>query len=146
MTGYTYGALTGTNAGDSDIFLTKYDSGGTQQWIRQIGTPSDDIGSGVAVDSSGNVYVTGWTDGNLVPLTNLVGEDFFLSKYNSSGTQQWVKQIGTVASTNESGRGVAVDSSGNVYVTGQTSGALSGSNAGSGDIFLMKYDTSGNLQ
>ena len=61
MTGYTYGALTGTNAGNTNIILTKYDSSGTQQWIRQIGNSVDDRPKGVAVDSSENAYVTGYT-------------------------------------------------------------------------------------
>ena len=143
VTGLTYGAFTGTNAGDRDLFLTKYNSSGTQQWMRQIGTPQTDVGRDVAVDSSGNAYVTGLTYGALTG-TNAGDYDIFLTKYDSSGTQQWMRQIGTPQT--DVGRVVAVDSSGNVYVTGITQGALSGSNAGSRDIFLMKYDTSGNLQ
>ena len=97
-----------------NIFLTKYDSSGIQQWIRQIGTSEDDSARGVAVDSSGNVYVTGQSNG------------IFLAKYDSSGSQQWIKQIGT--SEWDTGQSVAVDSSGNVYVTGH---------------FLAKYNSNG---
>ena len=42
--------------------------------------------------------------------------------------------------------GVTVDSSGNAYVAGVTNGALTGTNAGNYDIFILKYDTNGNLQ
>jgi hypothetical protein len=142
VTGYTSGALTGANAGSSDVFVTKYNSSGTQQWIRQIGTSASDTGSGVAVDSSGNAYVTGYTGGALTG-ASAGSYDVFVTKYNSSGTQQWMRQIGTSAS--DTGSGVAVDSSGNAYVTGYTEGALTGANAGDEDIFLLKYDTHGNL-
>ena len=52
VTGYTFGALTGANQGEVDIFLTKYNTGGDQQWIKQIGTSAGDNAEGVAVDSS----------------------------------------------------------------------------------------------
>ena len=143
VSGATRGAFTGTNAGSGDIFLTKYDSSGNQQWITQIGTSEDDHGRGVVVDSAGNAYVTGRTDAAFTG-TNLGGNDIFLTKYDTSGYQQWITQIGT--SGDDRARGVAVDSSGNAYVTGLTYGALTGSNAGGGDVFLLKYDTNGNLQ
>ena len=144
VTGSTNGALIGANAGGYDIFLTKYNSSGTQHWIRQIGTSSSDSASGVAVDSSGNVYVTGRTYGALTG-ANAGSGDIFLTKYNSSGDQQWIKQIGT--SGDDKGLGVDVDSADGVYVTGYTSGAFSGFiNTGHKDVFLLKYDTDGNLQ
>ena len=111
--------------------------------MRQTGTSAFEWGYGVAVDSSGNAYVTGYTEGALTG-TNAGWRDIFLTKYDSSGTQQWMRQTGT--SAGDEGMGVAVDSSGNAYVTGMTYGALTGTNAGDSDIFLMKYDTDGNLQ
>ena len=89
MTGYTYGGLDGnTNSGGKDIFLVKYDSSGTKQWTKQLGTSSYEIGFGVSTDSSGNIYVTGNTLGNLDGNTNSGDEDIFLVKYDSSGTKQ----------------------------------------------------------
>ena len=66
--------------------------------------------------------------------------------FYSCGTQQWIKQTGT--DEDDHAFGVAVDSSGNPYVTGDTEGAFSGfTNADAWrDIFLLKYDTDGNLQ
>ena len=106
---------------------------------------SSDIARGVATDSSANVYVTGYTAGGLDGNTNAGDYDLFLVKYNSSGTKQWTKQLGT--SSADSASGVATDSSANVYVTGQTAGGLDGNtNAGSEDLFLVKYNSSGTKQ
>ncbi len=144
VTGGTGGALDGTNAGNKDLFVVKYNSSGTKQWTKQLGTSSNDNASGVATDSSGNVYVTGITSGGLDGNTNAGSSDIFLVKYNSSGTKQWTKQLGT--SSSDFARGVATDSSGNVYVTGITIGGLDGTNAGNWDLFVVKYNSSGTKQ
>jgi len=89
VTGYTYGDLDGnTSSGYSDIFLVKYNSSGTKQWTKQLGSSSVDSGDGVTTDSSGNIYVTGGTDGDLDGNTNFGFTDIFLVKYDSSGTKQ----------------------------------------------------------
>jgi len=150
VTGYTFGGLDGnTKSGIclncSDIFLVKYNSSGTKQWTKQLGALLDDRGHGVTVDSSNNIYVTGYTNAVVVGLdgnTNSGGYDVFLVKYNSSGTKQWTKQLGT--STDDYGYGVAADSSDNIYVTGNTGGGLDGNtNLGDSDIFLVKYNSDG---
>ena len=146
VTGYTEGGLDGnTNSGESDIFLVKYNSTGTKQWTKQLGTPSEDTGHGVTTDSSGNIFVTGQTWGGLDGNTNSGGTDMFLVKYNSTGTKQWTKQLGT--SSLDYGNGITSDSSGNIYVTGITSGGLDGNTIyGKNDIFLVKYNSSGTKQ
>ena len=143
VTGHTSGGLDGnTNSGKNDIFLVKYNSSGTKQWTKQLGTSTFDVGYGVTTDSSGNIYVTGYTGGGLEGNTSSGSGDIFLVKYNSSGTKQWTKQLGT--SGDDSGFGVTTDSSDNIYVTGTTSGGLEGNTtSGSGDIFLVKYNSSG---
>jgi len=79
---------------------------------------TNDYANGVATDSSGNVYVTGGTKGGLDGNTSAGYNDLFVVKYNSSGTKHWTKQLGTA--NHDLARGVATDSSGNVYVTGDT--------------------------
>jgi hypothetical protein len=142
ISGYTSGALGGTNAGGNDAFLTKYDPSGNVLWSRQIGTSSSDYGNAVAVDGSGNIYISGYTSGSLGG-TSAGGVDAFLTKYDASGNVLWSRQIGT--SSSDYGRSVAVDGSGNAYLTGYTSGSLGGTSAGGVDAFLTKYDTLGNV-
>ncbi len=143
VTGYSKGAFdTKTNSGKEDMFLIKYDSSGNKQWSKLLGTSGDDRGHGVSVDASGNVYVTGFSAGAFDGQTNSGGKDMFLIKYDTSGNKQWSKLLGTTSS--DAGNGVSVDSVGNVYVTGSSSGAFDGkTHSGDFDIFLIKYDTSG---
>ena len=91
VTGSTKSGLDGnTNmAGYSwDFFLVKYNSSGVKQWTQQFGTSGSDYGTGVTVDSSDNLYVTGKTNGGMDTNTNSGNYDIFLVKYNSSGEKQ----------------------------------------------------------
>jgi len=146
VTGFTYQDMDGnTSAGNADLFVAKYNSSGTKQWTKQLGTSKHDRARGVVTDSSGNVYVTGDTYGGLDGNTNAGYNDLFVVKYNSSGTKQWTKQLGT--SSTDLANGVATDPSGNVYVTGGTYGGLDGNtNAGNSDLFVVKYNSSGTKQ
>jgi hypothetical protein len=147
ITGRTSGGLDGNiTSGGYDLFLVKYNSSGTKLWTKQLGTSGTDVGTGVSVDSSDNIYITGSTGGDLDGNTNSGGEyDLFLVKYNSSGTKQWTKQLGT--SGTDVANGVSVDSSDNIYITGSTGGDLDGNtNSGSRDIVLVKYNSSGTKQ
>jgi len=143
--GYTGGVLPGqTSFGGDDAFVRKYDGSGNELWTRQFGTSSGDAVVGVAVDSSGNVYVAGITGGALPGQTSSGGWDAFVRKYNGSGNVLWTRQFGTSAS--DYAYGVAVDGSGNVCVAGYTDGALPGqTSSGSRDAFVRKYDGSGNV-
>ena len=152
VTGFTDGDLDGnTSAGSDDIFVVKYNSSGIKQWTQQLRTSSNDTGVGITSDSSDNVYITGFTRGDLDGNTNAGSNDLldgyelndlFVVKYNSSGIKQWTRQLGT--SSSDSGNGITSDSRGNVYVSGTTEGGLDGNtNAGSSDIFVVKYNSSG---
>ena len=114
-----------------------------------------DYGRSIAVDANGNSYVTGYFYSStitfgLTTLTNSgVYSDIFVVKYDSSGNVVWAKNTG---GTNEDkGYGIAVDAIGNSYVTGWfssstiTFGSTTLTNSGSDDIFVVKYDSSGNV-
>ncbi len=143
VTGYSGGNFDGhSNSGGWDMFLVKYDPSGNKKWSKLLGSSRNDEGRGVSVDSAGNVYVTGRSEGNFDGHSNS-GSDMFLVKYDSSGVKKWSKLFGS--SSWDSGRGVSVDSAGNVYVTGISEGNFDGhSYSGSDDMFLVKYDSSGN--
>lgn len=143
VTGYTYGSLGSSNAGGADVFLTKFNSSGVQQWIRQLGSNVDDFASNVAVDkASGAVYVVGYTLGSL-GAANAGGYDYFLAKYDAAGAQTWIKQSGS--SSIDIAYALSIDS-GNIYITGNTLGSLPTitSAAEGSDMFFVKYDASGN--
>ena len=89
VTGITSGGLDGnTIYGKNDMFLVKYNSSGIKQWTKQLGTSINEWGQDVTSDSSGNIYVTGSTEGGLDGNINSGSYDIFLVKYNSSGTKQ----------------------------------------------------------
>jgi hypothetical protein len=142
ISGDTNGSLGGTNAGGVDAFVGKYDASGTLLWTKQLGTSSSDSNTGVSADGLGNVYISGFTGGSLGG-TNAGGYDAFVSKYDASGTLVWTKQLGTAS--DDFSTGVSADGLGNVYISGSTNGSLGGTNAGSRDAFVSKYDASGTL-
>jgi hypothetical protein len=121
-------------AGDSDAFLLKYDSSGNLLWYKTWGGSGSDSGYGVALDASGNAFITGYTRSY-----GAGSYDTFLLKYDSSGNLLWNKTWG--GSGSDSGYGVALDDSGNALITGETNSY----GAGNSDDFLLKYDSSGNL-
>ncbi len=141
VTGTTMGDLFGTIAGESDVFIAKYDTDGNQVWAKQFGSIHREWGNGVSLDSSDNVYVTGTTMGDL--FGTIAGEsDAFIAKYDTDGNQVWAKQFGS--DLHDSSNNISLDSSDNVYVTGTTNGNISDTNVGSDDAFIAKYDTDGN--
>ena len=130
------GGFTGSQgAGFFDAFLAKYDTSGTIQWQRILGGANYDFGIGIAADSSGNAYLTGYTDSQ-----GAGNNDVLIAKYDTSGTIQWQRILGGAGA--DLAFAVTVDSSGNSYVAGRTDGAGAGGNDG----LITKYDTSGTIQ
>jgi hypothetical protein len=147
----TSGAYQTSYDSTTDAFLSKFTSSGSLSWSTYLGGSNFDEGRGVTTDGSGNVYVTGHAESGF-PTTsgayqqsNEGGNDPFLSKFTSSGSLSYSTYLG--GGSNDRGRGVTTDGSGNVYVTGwadttfpTTSGAYQGSNAGESDAFLTKFN------
>jgi hypothetical protein len=139
VTGYSSDSLVNnTSVGNGDYFnVVKYNSNGSLQWVHQYGSAYRDRGQGIAIDASGYVYVTG------VTASVGKGTELFVAKYDSNGLTQWTQQLGTA--TNDIAYGVVTDASGNVYVTGTTTGDLDGNvyAGGVSDLFVVKYDSAG---
>ncbi len=144
ITGETKGTFNGgrSSIGDYDIFITKYSNDGNHQWTKIFGSNTEDWARGLAIDNEDNICVTGRTLGVFNGENNIGSEDIFIVKYAGNGDHQWTKVIG---STNvESGRGIAIDSNNNIYITGVTMGSLNGQNNNGGkDIFIIKYSSNG---
>ncbi|MBZ0201854.1 MAG: SBBP repeat-containing protein [Ignavibacteria bacterium] len=120
---------------DYDYTTIKYNSSGVQQWIAIYdGSASGgwDWARSIAVDGSGNVYVTGWSEGVGT------GNDYATIKYNSSGIQQWAVRYNGPGNGDDSAHSIAVDISGNVYVTGGSFGIGT-----KDDYATVKYNSSG---
>jgi hypothetical protein len=143
IAGYTNGDLGGTNKGGSDAWVAKYNSSGILQWKTQseISTTQLDQTNGIATDSTGDVYVTGFSGGDIF---NPNADQAWIAKYNSRGKLQWKKQVGT--SKQDQSNGIATDSTGNVYISGFTTGSLGGTNKGSYDAWVAKYNSNGKPQ
>ncbi len=142
--------------GNGDAFIIKYDTNGQTAWAKVAGGTSDEQVYAVGVDNAQNVYVAG----NFRDSTNLDGTvlklkygsaysyDAFFVKYNSNGSQQWVKQISGTG--NEGPAAIAVDNAnGKIYVTGTFYGNIYFDNvaytANNAAFFLASYNPDGQL-
>ncbi len=149
--------------GLSDAFVAKFTADGSvNQFCTFLGGSGDDEGNGVAIDSSGNVFVTGSTDSTNFPISNPFqtnnagGKDAFVSKLNSTGSLL-VYSTYLGGTGDDIGNGIAVDSTGNVYVTGSTASAnfptisptilpvqaVNGGPLGTTDAFVSKFNVFG---
>ena len=147
-----------TSSGSDDVFVSKLNSSGGFEWAKKFGGDGMDWGLSVAVDSSGNVYTTGYFGGtadfdpgvgtqDLISVSNF---DVFVSKLNSLGGFEWAKKFGGF--DYDTGRSVTVDTSGNVYATGNFGstvdfdpgvGIQNFISAGGYDVFVSKLSPLG---
>jgi hypothetical protein len=141
VAGETGGNVGGPSAGGGDVFVAKYDAAGNLQWTTQFGSTVYEGTRGISADGLGNVYIAGTTAGSLGgPNAGL--SDAFVAKLDAAGNIQWTRQLGS-PSDDETFR-ISVDNLGNAYVAGQTNGSVGGPNIGGWDVFIAKYDASGN--
>src|SRR5215217_6139204 len=121
---YVSGSIYGNGTGQ-DYATIKYDANGTELWVRRYdGTgKSEDVARSMAVDAHGNVYVTGYSNGNV----SIYEYDYATVKYDTNGNEVWVRRYdgpGTfdVDVIDDQANAIAVDNAGNVYVTGKSFG------------------------
>jgi hypothetical protein len=160
VTGYTAGGFPTLNAeqntsgGSGDAFVAKLSPTGSLVYSTYLGGTGTDQGNGIAVDSSGAAYVTGSTNGAFPTLNaeqNTFGgvSDGFVTKLSPAGALVYSTYLGGTG--NDQGNGIAVDSTGAVYVVGQTTGAFPTLNAeqntfgGVIDAFVAKLSPIGAL-
>jgi uncharacterized delta-60 repeat protein len=129
VTGYSWGGGT-----YSDYATTKYNPAGVQQWVQRYNGPGNgsNRADSIAVDGSGNVYVTGESEGSGT------GHDYATIKYNPAGVQEWVQRYNGPGNDYDYAYSIAVDGSGNVYVTGESQGSGT-----SWDYATIKYNSLG---
>lgn len=136
IAGQTFAPLTDMaptyNTGISDSYVTKFDSSGQELWTRQTAPYSPDGAASVTVDTTGNVYVAGFVNGQLAGSeTYNGGKDAYVTKLDSDGALVYNQQFGTAG--DENATAIAVDSAGNIFVGGKL-----GANG-----FVRTYDDSG---
>ena len=162
----TSGAYQETYAGGSggsyeaDAFIAKFNTDGNYQWGTYYGGSKCDVGLGISCDTTGNVFVTGYTASENGIVTSGAhqdtfaggsyhGCDAFVAKFNTNGVCQWGTYYG--GSMDDQGNGVCYDGDGNIFVIGYTgsetgiatSGAHQEINAGSDDAFIVKFNSDG---
>lgn len=145
IVGHTTGDLAGVNVGGQDVFIARYDAGGTQLWIRQMGSPEDDQPNDVALSADGVVMV-GSTEGDLAD--EHVGDwDVFVSRFDLAGNEGWTRQFGT--SGEDWGASIAPRGDGGVVIGGRTSPGLwlaDLAEGGDSDGFVTTLDAQGQQQ
>ncbi len=128
----------------NDNFVLNIDNFSCDKLFTEFGTSQWDEGLSIINDSEGNLYITGFTRGNLYGEQNTTGKrDIFLTKFDKDNNQIWKRQFGTPEV--DRGDAIAIDSENNIYIVGQTDGALNGNtHIGDIDVFLIKIDKFGN--
>jgi hypothetical protein len=145
------GTLSSNGTGSSDVFVAKFTSAGAHVWSKRFGGDSQDIGYAVAVDSTGNAFVTGYVQGTVDfgggSILTHGSLDAFIVKYSPTGTHLWSRALGGLDV--EEGLGIATDPNGNVVLVGTFAGdtdfgtgSLS-SNGYSWDVIVAKYSPTG---
>ena len=153
-----YSAYQSMNAGGTDVFITAISATGAGLiYSTYLGCPGIDEGNGIAVDSEGNAYITGFTTAGATPFPTTTtfqtiaggAEDAFVTKFSATGGLLYSTYLG--GTTSDIGRAIAIDGSGNAYVTGKATAAFPRVMAtafkttfeGPSDAFLSKVSSDG---
>jgi hypothetical protein len=144
----TWGSPLTAHHGGYDVFVAKLDPNGNLVWNTFVGASGNEIASGLALDSTGNLYLAGVTYESWgAPVRAFGGtKDAFAAKLDGNGNLIWNTFLGS--SADDSGNAVAVDAAGNVYLSGYSSATWAspvGAHNGGYDAFVAKLDESGTL-
>jgi hypothetical protein len=152
--------LTNPDSSTSDIFMAKYDSSGNVLWAKRVGGIHSEGAQGIAVDSSGSFYVTGFFSDTVVSFgsfnVSTAIKDAFVARFDAAGNPLWVAQSVSIGSANAAGQAIAVDPAGACYVTGSCASGtiafgtdtligITGWGSWVSNVFIVKYDAAGNL-
>jgi hypothetical protein len=146
----SFGGGNFTSAGQTDIFVAKYNASGSHLWSRSFGGISLDRPRVVATDGAGNVLLTGSFQSTIDfgggPLASSGSSDIFLVKLDPGGAHLWSKRFG--GATADHGLDVAVDATGSIALAGSFSSGvdLGGGplvSAGGFDVVVGRFDASG---
>ena len=147
----SFGTIKLIGYGNDDIFIAKYDNGGNCLWAEKAGGINQDDCLGISIDKNGNSYITGYFQDTAsfgpVKVTGTAKREIFIAKYDPRGKCVWLKETG--GGDQSIGQSISVDVSGYIYVTGNFEGfvkfgAFQLNGNGMTDIFIAKFDPSGN--
>lgn len=150
-----------TSNGGSDIFIASFDSDSNLKWAKNVGGAGSDNATSISRDIAGDFFITGYFYGNadfdpgasVSTLASHGSQDVFIAKYTNNGNYLWAMDLG--GSSSDIGNSISTDVSGDVLITGSFTGtanfnpSITNSSLvsnGNQDIFIAKYDGSGNYQ
>jgi hypothetical protein len=144
-----------TDQGSWDAFITKLNGiGNNLVYSTYLGGSADDYGYGITIDAQGHAYITGYTESNNFPTLNQYqtdqgGQDAFITRIDTTqtGAASFVYSTYLGGSADDSGKGITIDESGRIYITGNTNSnnfpTLNQyqTDQGGWDAFVTKIDT-----
>jgi len=166
ITGYYYsstsanfGSQSMSGQGSNDIFIARLDTNGNWIWAKSAGGTSSDYGYGVAMDNSGNAYLTGYYYNTgyfgSITLSAYSYDEAFLAKLDNTGNFVWAKRF--YGSYYQRGRDIDVNANGDIAVTGEFSYRINFADAGGPElvpsyssqsyyrVWVAKFSNSGTL-
>jgi len=138
VAGQAYGSFPGYSHFGADAFVRKFDSNLSPSWLRQVAANGGATGDALAIDAAGNCYLAGTTNAVLTGQTNAGDFDLYVRSFDSSGTERFSVERGTIGADGLTGFGL--DGSGRMFLGGRTNStwATQAPNAGGQDGFVLR--------
>ncbi len=141
ITGYKRNILNDNEDSEEfTVLLFKYNSYGSREWVKKLGESEVEYGARLIIDSSDNIYVTGFSS-EFESANKVEPQNNFLAKYDTSGDRKWIKILESTLV--DSVWDVTFDSQENIYLTSFSENSLLQNNSWKDDIILMKFDRDG---